>query len=191
MSLHRIYTHPMSAGAPAWVSITALGVAGFAALVALGSAWISFLAYRATGPRILLRTAHISNDPGRQRVIVEFTVVNRGRGEVNVSEFLLTPAGTRKTLLTVGHIEGKQLPFRLVGGAEQSWQANILPVARAYHEGLQRRTYKPKSSWPTHFYFSVRTGDGKIARAREQQFDAPSVIAAVVARTADPVEDDD
>jgi hypothetical protein len=92
---------------------------------------------------------------------------------------MVTPYGERKPVLELHNVEGDALPYRLAGSSEQSWQANVLPVARAYDAGLRDKTIKPWSSWPSVFFFSVRTGDGKIAHAKASQFDAGRLIADV------------
>jgi hypothetical protein len=168
----------MSSGAPAWVSYGALGVAAFAAVVALVSARISYLAYKAAGPRIRLRVEPGTNEPASGRVMIKFTVENRGRGDVSIVSFQVTPYGERKPVLEIEQIEGAfTLPHRLPGNSQETWFGNVLEVMRRYDAGLRDRSIKPYSSWPSQVYFSVKLGSGKYAHAKREQFDSRALIA--------------
>jgi hypothetical protein len=105
----------MAGTAPEWVSYAALGVAGCAALIALTSARISYLSYRAIGPRVRLQVEHRSNDPASGRVLMAFTVVNEGRGDVSIVGFHVIPHRSRKPVLAIEQVEGEPLSHRLVG----------------------------------------------------------------------------
>jgi hypothetical protein len=160
------------------VSYAALGVAGFAVLVAAVAARISWLSYRASGPRIVLEVEKKSVDPGR--IVMAFTVINQGRGEVSIDGFHITPYGggrPKARRLEIEQIEGDPLPYRLAGNSRLTWFANVLPVARRYDAGLRDGSIKPYSSWPERFYFSVKMGNGKYVHAKASQYGARSLIA--------------
>lgn len=166
----------MTSGAPSWVSYTALGVAALAALVALISARISYLNYRASGPHIQLQAKRSSAEPGS--IEMEFTVVNRGRGEVSIDGFYMTPYGTNtKPEVHIADYGGQPLPYRLAGNAQQVWQAGLLDAARKYDAGLRDGSIKPYSSWPELFYFSVKLGNGQFVHAKHPRLDARALIA--------------
>lgn len=134
------------------MSYAALGVAGFAVLVAAVAARISWLSYRASGPRIVLEVEKKSVDPGR--IVMALTVINQGRGEVSIDGFHVTPYGgerpkaRRLEIEEIEEIEGEPLPYRLAGNSRLTWFANVLPVARRYDAGLRDGSIKPYSSWP-------------------------------------------
>jgi hypothetical protein len=163
--------------APEWVSYAALGVAGFAALTPLASARISYLSYRANGPRVRLQVDYRSKDAAAGRVVIGLTVVNEGRGDVSIVGFYVTSYGSSKPVLTIEQLEGKPLPHRVAGNSQETWLANVLPVMRQYDAGLRDRSIKPWSSWPSQIYFSVKTGNGKYVHAKSAGFDSRALIA--------------
>jgi hypothetical protein len=167
----------MAGTAPEWVSYAALGVAGLAALTALTSARISYLSYRASGPRIRLRVDYKSNDAASGRVVMSFTVVNRGRGDVSIVGFYVTPYGSSKPVLAIEQVEGEPLPQRVAGNSEETWFANVLPAMRRYDAGLRDKSIKPWSTWPSRIYFSVKIGSGKYIHAKSAEFDSRALIA--------------
>jgi hypothetical protein len=165
------------------VSYAALGVAGVAAFASAGSARIAWLSYRASGPRVTLEVEKRSVESNR--VMVALTVVNRGRGEVSIDRFLITPYGgerRRARRMQIEQIEGESLPYRLAGGSRVTWFANVLPIARRYEAGLRDGSIRPYSSWPELFYFTVQLGDGKYAPAKGSNFGARNLIAEVDAQ---------
>jgi hypothetical protein len=163
--------------APEWVSYAALGVAGFAALIALSSARISYLSYRASGPRVRLQVDYRSRDAASARVVMGFTIVNEGRGDISIVGFYVTPYGSSKPVLPIEEIEGEPLPHRLAGNSQETWSANVLPAMRRYDAGLRDRSIRPWSSWPSQIYFSVKTGSGKYVHAKSAGFDSRALIA--------------
>lgn len=166
------------------MSYAALAVAGGAALTAAVSARIAWLNYRASGPQIALAVKKQSVDPGR--VVVALTVENRGRGDVSIDHFLITPYGGERRKarrLQIKEIEGEPLPHRLVGNSHATWFANVLPVARRYEAGLRDGSIQPYSSWPEMFYFTVKLGSGKYAHAKGSQYGARRLIAEAYAET--------
>jgi len=167
----------MDGAAPGWVSYAALGVAGFAALIALASARISYLNYRSSGPRLRLQVEYMSKDPAFSRVMMGFTVVNEGRGDVSVVSFHVTPYGSSKPVLVIDNVEGDPLPHRVSGNSQESWLANVLPAMRRYDAGLRDKSIKPWSSWPSQIYFSVMVGSGKYIHEKGAQFDSRTLIA--------------
>jgi len=96
---HRVM--PMATPAPGWVSYAALIVACVAALTPIVSARISYLSYRSSRPRIRLKIQYRSKDPASNRVVMGFTVVNEGRGDVNIVSFHVTPYGERKPVILI------------------------------------------------------------------------------------------
>ena len=160
------------------MAYTALGVAGFASLMAAVAARIAWLSYRASGPRIRLEVAKKSVAPGR--IVMALTVINRGRGDVSIDGFLITPYGGERRKakrLPIEQAEGEPLPFRLAGNSRQTWFVNVLPVARRYDAGLRDGSIQPYSSWPEQFYFTVRMGSGKFAHAKAAQYGARRLSA--------------
>ncbi len=160
------------------MSYAALGIAGFAGLVAAVTARISWLSYRASGPRLALSVAKKSVSRGR--VVFALTVINQGRGEVSIDGFLITPYGgarPKARRLEIEQIEGEPLPYRLAGHSRQTWFANVLPVAQRYDAGLRDGSIRPYSSWPELFYFSVKMGNGKYVHAKWSRYGARSLIA--------------
>jgi hypothetical protein len=111
------------------------------------------------------------------------TVMSRGRGEVSIDGFDITPYGGErpKARLAIEQIEGEPLPHRLAGNSWQTWFANVLPVARRYVAGLRDGSIKPYSAWPELFYFSVRMANGKYAHAKASHYGARSLIAEAYA----------
>jgi hypothetical protein len=167
----------MSGSAPAWVSYAALGVSGIAAVIAGASARISYLSYRASGPRLQLVVQSLTRDPSSGRVLVRLKVVNRGRGDVDVAGFYVTPYGARKPVLEVKEVaSGPGLPRRVAGSSEESWTLDLVPTAKRYVTGLRDRTIKPRSSWPEQAYLSVKGGNGKFVHAKSRQFSTRQLI---------------
>lgn len=162
--------------APAWVSYAALATAILAALVALASARISYLSYKATGPKIRLLVRYASKDPATARIMITFTVINEGRGEASVLGFHVTSYGSSKPSVAVQDVE-EDLPQRIAGHSQQDWSANVLPAMRLYNAGLNDGSISPRSTWPSHVFFSVKLGDGGFVHARRSTFDARGLIA--------------
>ena len=161
----------MTGGAPAWVSYAALGISGIAVLV-------SFLSYRASGPRVRLKAHYELKDPANRRAVVAFTVVNEGRGDDSIVGFHIIPYGhIRKAVVEVENVEGPPLPHRLASNSQETWHANVLPAAREYDAGLRDKSIKPWSSWPSHIYFNVKRGNGRYVRDKSARFDARQLIA--------------
>ena len=176
----------MSSSAPAWVSIAALGVSCLAALVALVSVRVSYLSFRASGPRLRLRIQSRQRDPGNGRVLIELRVVNEGRGNGDIASFHITPYGSSKAVLEIKDVmEGRALPYRLAGNSEETWFVDVVPVARKYDAGLRDRTFKPRSSWPGQIYFSVRGGNGEFVHAKSHRVDARQLIVDALPRPED------
>ena len=120
----------MTGAAPAWVSYAALGISAIAAIV-------SFLGYRASGPRIHLKVQYVGQDAATRRVVATFTVVNKGRGDTSIVGFHVTPYGERNPVVEVENdkVDGPTLPHRMEGNSQETWSANILPAARWYRQG--------------------------------------------------------
>lgn len=169
----------MTGTAPAWVSYAGLGVAIFAALVALTSAGIAFASYRAAGPRTRLEIAYRLKDRANPRALVDFTFVNRGRADISVVGFYISQYGSRKPLLEIAadDVTGPDRPHRVSSSAQETWSVNVLPIAKRYSAALADKSVKVKSSWPAMFYFGVKCGNGKYVRAKWNRFDAHQMIA--------------
>jgi hypothetical protein len=171
----------MTSGAPAWVSYAALGVSATAVLLSGVAARIAYLSYRASGPRLRLEAVYEEKDPSKRRIVMALTVINQGRGDVDIQGFHMTPYGgellARGTGVDVTNLEGPDLPARLAGNSRITWYANVLPAAREYDAALRSGKLKPYSSWPSQFYFTVYAGSGKRAHDKSNQFDARQLIA--------------
>ena len=158
--------------APAWVSYAALALSA-------GSVAVSALAYKAGGPRLLLRAESyrggFEDDPFLSGATHALTVVNAGRGAVTVEGFSVTPYGERKPAAGVGEVDGPDLPYRLEAHASETWLVDALVAARNYDARI-RDGLDPQSSWPSRFRFSVVAGDGKRASSGET-FDSLRIIA--------------
>lgn len=167
----------MSNVAP-WVAYAGLAASGVALLVSAAAVRIAYLSYRASGPRIHLTVAHKETKAAARRVVVAFTVTNRGRGDVSIQGFKITPYGERRPVLDVTDIEdGVPLPARLEASSSMTWDANVLPVAREYDAALRTGKIRPNSSWPSMFYFTVSAGNGLLTRDRKHMFDARQIIS--------------
>jgi hypothetical protein len=167
----------MSGGVPGWVAYAALGTSAFAVLVSTVAARVAYMSYRASGPRLRLEATHKETDASARRVVIDFTVTNLGRGDVSIEGFKITPYGHRRPVLDVTDVEGPSIPARLAGSSSTTWHANVLPVARLYDAALRSGKIKPRSSWPSQFYFTVSAGNGTHAHDRTHQFDARQLIA--------------
>lgn len=160
------------ADAPTWVPYAALGLSS-------GSLLVSSLALRAGGPRLRLQAARVAGDasgnPFPDGAAVLLTVVNAGRAAVTVQSFSVTPYGERSSVLSVKHVEGPALPYRIDAQAAESWYVDGLPIARRYDEKL-RGGLRPNSSWPSLFRFTLNAGNGK-SKHQSGTLDALRIIA--------------
>lgn len=145
--------------APAWVSFAAVAMSA-------GSLAVSFLAYRAGGPRVRLESRRLSvgaeASPFPSGVPVQLTVVNSGRAAVTVEKFYVTHYGSRKRLARVEDIVGTPLPYRLEAHASETWVIDGLPVAREV-DGIDGGRDDPLVG-PAQFRFVAALGNGKSAR---------------------------
>jgi hypothetical protein len=82
----------MTGAAPAWVSYLALAISGFALLV-------SYLSYRASGPRIRLKVQYELKDPVNQRAVMAFTVVNKSLAQLTVRQPTATTLSAARDLV--------------------------------------------------------------------------------------------
>lgn len=169
----------MTSAAPGWVSYAALGLSGVAGTVALVSARISYLAYKAGGPRIRLLVVMAPGEPEPGRTALNLTVVNSGRGDVSIAGFHVTPYGSRKPVLEIEEVDiAPPLPYRLPGNSQQSWGMDVLPTMRRYDAALRKGSIKPWSSWPQQVFFTVRLGNGSYVHAKSTVVNSQSIIAA-------------
>jgi len=163
-------------GAPTWVSYVALCVSIIAALVAFGSMWISYLNYKSSGPRLRLELSRIISNHTNPQYLLQLSVVNHGRGEVEIEGFHVIPYGERKSFVEISSVAGNQLPFRLSGNLREEWIVDALGPAQRYCAGIDSNEFKPHSSWPTHIRFGAKLASGRMLRSHHQ-FDARKIIA--------------
>lgn len=163
-------------GAPTWVSYVALCISILALLVAFGSMWILYLNYRSSGPRLRLEISHIPRAGTDPAYPLQFSVVNHGKGDVEIEGFNVVPYGERKSFLEISFATGNPLPFRLSGNQREVWTVDVLESARRYCDGVDKREFRPNSSWPTLIRFGAKLANGKMLRARPQ-FDARKIIS--------------
>jgi hypothetical protein len=107
--------------APASFQYFTLAVAIVAAMLSAGSLAVSFLAYRAGGPKIRVRTFRLSS-PGADKVELVARVTNSGRGPVDIETFALWarfpgPINVRSHEM----VKGEPLPYRLEGKSTRKW----------------------------------------------------------------------
>jgi hypothetical protein len=172
-----VYPLRMSGGAPGWVSFAALGISALAVLVSIVAVGIAYLSYRASGPRLRLEAVYEKSDPSARRIVMALTVTNEGRGDVSIESFHITPYGERRPVVAVRDLEGPELPARVSSNSRVTWHANVLRAAREYDAALRSGKLKPRSSWPSQFYFTVYAGNGKYAHDRRHQYDTGRLIA--------------
>lgn len=168
----------MSGSAPGWVTYAALITSVLAVVVSAIAARIAFLSYRASGPQLHFDVQYKETDAANRRVVMEFTITNKGRGEAGIQGFAMVPYGGSKPVVDVLDIEsGPALPARLAGNASETWQVNVLSAAREYDAGLKSGKINPFSSWPSRFRFAAAAGNGNLVQSRRREYDTGAIIA--------------
>lgn len=156
---------PAGAACPSLVAMQAPGWVSYVALVlSAASLGVAFLAYRAGGPRLTLRSRQLrpseAGNPFPDGTAFALTVVNAGRAAVTVEGLHVMPFGSRKHLLTIDGVDGPQIPFRLEAHASETWTVDALPAARRLDVPASRDSLVPGVD----FQFCATAGDGKVAR---------------------------